>query len=115
MNAFQFGMMYLHDQLEIMLDRDENLRKRIEDFRYFGELSIAEMSDLKEERKLLETEISSMIEFIEFVYSERKEYQKKKNAGAEATDKTKLTNKIITEMMKNANTYSAICSGGTLQ
>jgi len=118
MNAFEFGITYLHDQLEIMIDSDLSYQSRMKELKALKLKNVDmvnEYLDLKKEHEILEEEIFKMIEFISFVRFNRKEYQKKKNAGAKATDKEKLTNKIITEMKENANTYSLICSGGAVQ
>ena len=118
MNAFEFGISYLHDQLEIMIDSDLSYQSRMKELKALKLKNVDmvnEYLDLKKEHEILEEEIFKMIEFISFVRFNRKEYQKKKNAGAKATDKEKITNKIITEMKENANTYSLICSGGVVQ
>jgi len=99
MTTFQFGLTYLHDQLEIMIETAEAYKERMEEIKKLDVRTIDHINeclDLKYERELLEKEISNMIEFIGITSSLKEEYQKKKNAGAEATDKTKISKKIIT-------------------
>ncbi len=118
MNAYEFGINYLHDQLELMLETDQAYQIRIKELkasRLREADQVRELIDLKKEHELLETEIYQMVEFIGFIRSEKTEFQKKKNAGAEATDKENLTKEIITEIEKNANTYSIMSSNGPIQ